>query len=95
MAVRRKAERAERAEAEAEAETEGETETEAEAGCGEALAGGEVVEFGAVGREIVEFPRALAVEADEFPVADTDGGVAFVFPENCSGRLLFPVPEVT
>lgn len=45
------------------------------------LGGGEVVEFGAVGREVVEFPGAAAVEADEFPVADTDGGVAFVFPE--------------
>ena len=45
------------------------------------LSVGEVVEFGAVGFEIVEFPGAGASLADEFEVADADGGVAFVFPE--------------
>ena len=50
------------------------------------LIGGEVVEFGTVGFEVVEFPRAGAALADEFEVADADGGVAFVFPEEGIAR---------
>jgi hypothetical protein len=45
---------------------------------------GEIVEFGTVLFEVVEFP-GLGVFADEFPVAIADGLVAFVFPEEAAG----------
>jgi hypothetical protein len=41
----------------------------------------QVVLFGAVGFEVVEFPRAVAPDTDEFEVANADGGIAFVFPK--------------
>ena len=44
--------------------------------------GGEVVLLGAVGGEIVEFPRPVATGADELQVADADGRVALVLPED-------------
>ena len=45
------------------------------------LGGGQVVQFRAVGFEIVQFPRPLAAQPDEFPVAHANGRVAFMLPE--------------
>ena len=39
---------------------------------------GEVVLFGAVGGDVVEFPRPVGALGDEFPFAIADGAVAFV-----------------
>lgn len=41
--------------------------------------GGEVVEFAAVGREVVKLPR-LAVAGDQFPGALADGLMALMLP---------------
>lgn len=54
--------------------------------------GGEVSEFAAVGREVVEFP-GLAVAGDQFPGALAEGFVALVFPEQ-SGRVAGDAPAV-
>ena len=43
---------------------------------------GEVVHFGAVFFNVVEFPFSSAAFCDEFPVAIADGAVALVFPED-------------
>jgi hypothetical protein len=50
------------------------------------LSGSEVVELGAVGFQIVELPHTGAAFADEFQVADSDGGIAFVLPEESERR---------
>ena len=46
--------------------------------------GGQVVSFGAVGFQVVEFP-GFVLFGDKFPVAVADGTVAFMLPEQ---RLL-------
>lgn len=49
------------------------------------LGGGEVVMLGAVGFEVIEFPRTVSAGADEFQIAVAHGGVAFMLPEERAG----------
>ena len=44
--------------------------------------GGEVVHFGAVGGDVVEFPLTFDAFGDEFPFTIADGAVAFVLEED-------------
>ncbi len=48
--------------------------------------GGEVVGFGTVGVEVVEFP-GLVLLRDQLPAAVADGAVALVFPDEGTGAL--------
>ena len=43
---------------------------------------GKVVLLGAIGFEVVQLPSSVAAEGDELPIADTNSGVPFVFPED-------------
>ena len=38
--------------------------------------------LGAIGFEVVQLPSSVAAEGDELPIADTNSGVPFVFPED-------------
>ena len=41
---------------------------------------GQVVQFGAIGLQVVQFPRSVGTFGDQFPLIVTDCAIAFVFP---------------